>query len=73
MEVAVREHVKSVRLVIVDVGDMGSPAVKDLGLERLPSAWPRIAPKEERGLAGDPEAAGGVNENAPLAGGERGV
>lgn len=38
-EIAVRERVKNVRLVIVDVGSLSSPAAKSVDLKELPTAW----------------------------------
>jgi hypothetical protein len=39
MEVAVRGRVKTVRLVIVDVGDLSSSLAQQLELKELPAAW----------------------------------
>ena len=39
LEVAVRGRVKTVRLVIVDVGDLSTSLAQQLDLKELPEAW----------------------------------
>ena len=39
LETAVRQRVKTVRLVIIDVGGLGSPAAGSMKLTKLPSAF----------------------------------
>jgi len=39
LEVAVRQKVSTVRMMVIDVGGLGTPAAMDLGLTKLPTAW----------------------------------